>query len=337
MRRFIFSKPIPHVSARCPDAISFYLATKDLVLASGWHWLGYHYNSPWVDTNIWSFANLCVRAERRLSGLGIRYINELAHLGGPERDERRYEQMLQLFAEVFAIDRVLQMPWGDEAEFYFEPRGKNELRPDFRVECKAGKYNFEVKSPSLLTHQRLRAEASVQLPVRMKRELTNSVREKNPDALLPRDNPVKDFLVSADAKFSGFPRNSGANILVIVWDDFVYEPIGTLLSDFAGLLTNNSFYRSGDEAVIFENIDTVICVRHMNVFQEALAERPLPDGRADMFDLSHNPFAPNVFIRTPWGNACPQFIVERFGALMHDDERLHNIAEYRIPEYIFYV
>ena len=109
------------------------------------------------------------------------------------------------------------------------------------------------------------------------------------------------------------------------------------MSDFAGLLTNNSFFRSGDKAVIFENVDAVICVRHMNVFQEALAERPLPDNRTDMFELSRNPFTPNVFIPTPWGNACPQFILESFGALMHDDERLQTIAEYRMPEYIFYV
>jgi hypothetical protein len=325
------------VSAQCPDTIAFYLATKDLVQASGWHWLGYLYNLPWIDANMWRLANLCVRAERRLPGLGIRYINELAHLGGPERDERRYEQILQLFAEVFAIDRVLVMYWSDEAQFYFEPRGTNGLRPEFRVVDKDGAYNFEVKSPSLLAHQRLRAAASAQLPVRITKEFTTSVRMKSPDALLPRDNPIKDFLVSADAKFSGFPRDLGANILIILWDDFIYEPIGSLLSDFAGLLTSNSFHRSGEEAVIFENVDAVICVRQMNVFQEALAERALPDDRTDMFDLSHNPFTPNVFIPTPWGNACPQFILEMFGALMHDDERLQTIAEYRIPEYIFYV
>ncbi|MEP0190055.1 MAG: hypothetical protein ABJE00_06530 [Erythrobacter sp.] len=269
--------------------------------------------------------------------MGIRYINELAHLGGPERDERRYEQMLQLFAEVFSIDRVLVMPWGEEAQFYFEPKGKNGLRPEFRVVDKDGAYNFEVKSPSLLDHQRLRAATNVQLPVRITKEFTSSVQMEHPDALLPRDNPVKDFLISADAKFSGFPRKSGANILIIVWDDFIYEPIGSLLSDFAGLLTKNSFYRLAEEAVIFENVDAVICVRQMNVFQEALAERPLPDDRTDMFDLSDNPFTPNVFIPTPWGNACPQFILESFGALMHDDERLQTIAEYGIPEYIFYV
>jgi hypothetical protein len=269
--------------------------------------------------------------------LGIHYINQLAHLGGPERDERRYEQMLQLFAEVFAIDRVLVMPWGDEAQLCFEPQGTNGLRPEFRVVDKDGAYNFEVKSPSLLAHQRLRAGASVQLPVRITKEFTTSVQVKNPDALLPRDNPIKDFLVSADAKFSGFPRGSGANILVIVWDDFIYEPIGSLLSDFAGLLTSNSFYRLGEEAVIFENVDAVICARQMNVFQEALAQRPLPDNRTGMFDLSSNPFTPNVFIPTPWGNSCPQFILESFGALMHDNERLQTIAEYRIPEYIHYI
>ena len=336
-RRFALSKPIPHMHAQCPDTIAFYLAAKDLVLGSGWHWLRYLYKLPGPDANMLKFANLCVRAERRLPGLGVRYINELAHLGGPERDERRYEQMLQLFAEVFVISRILMMPWGDTAQFFFEPLGANRLRPEFRVVDIDGAYNFEVKSPSLLSHQRLRAAANVQLPVRITKEFTASVQMKNPGALLPRDNPVKDFLVSADQKFSGFSRDGGANVLVIVWDDFIYEPIGSLVSDFSGLLTGNSFYRLDGEAVIFENVDAVVCARQMNVFQEAFAERPLPDDRADMFDLSRNPLTPNVFIPTPWGNACPQFVLESLGALLHDDERLQTIAEYRIPEYIFYV
>lgn len=337
LRSLAISKPVPHVNAKCPDTVAFYLATRDLIQESGWHWLGYLYSLPWIDDNMWRFASLCVRAERKVPGLGVHYISEIAHLGGPERDERRYEQMLQLFAEVFAIDKVLMMPWGGEAQFYFEPKGSNGLRPEFRVVLENGAYNFEVKSPSLLAHQRRRASASVQLPVRITEEFTTSVTMNNPDALLPRDNPIKDFLVSADKKFSGFPRGAGANILIIVWDDFIYEPIGSLLSDFAGLLTSESFYKVDEKAVIFDKVDAVMCARQMNVFQEALAERPLPDDRADMFDLSRNPFTPNVFIPTPWGNAAPQFILDGFGALMHNDERLQTIAEYRIPEYIFYV
>lgn len=336
-RRFTLSPPVPHCSAKCPDTVTFYLAARDLVLQSGWHWLGYLYSSPHVNINLWKFANLCARAERKVPGLGLHYIKELGYLGGPERNERRYEQMLQLFAEVFAIDKILGMTWSSSAQFFFEPRGENGLRPEVRVVDGEDAYNFEVKAPSLLSHQRLRARASVQLPVRITQEFTTSVQLNNPDVLLPRDNPVKDFLVSADKKFAGFSRDTGANILIIVWDDFIYEPIGSLLSEFSGLLTSNSFHTSGGAPVIYENIDAVICARQMNVFQEALAERSLPDDRLDMFSLSRNPSTPNVFIPTPWGNACPTFISEGFGALMHDDERLQAIAEYRIPEYIFYV
>jgi hypothetical protein len=53
---------------------------------------------------------------------------------------------------------------------------------------------------------------------------------------LPRDNPVKDFLVSADAKFEHF-KETDANfigVLVIIWDDFIYEPISSLISESAG-------------------------------------------------------------------------------------------------------
>lgn len=331
------SPPVPHRKAKCPDTIAFYLAAKDFVVNSGWHWLTYLYSLPWVNRNLWRFAELCRNAERRVTGLGVRYITELAHLGGSERDEKRYEQMLQLFAEVFAIDKILVMEWSNTAKFLYEPKGDNGLRPEFRVIDGTEAYNFEVKAPSLLSHQRLRAKTSIQLPVRISKDFATSVKLKNPDAVLPRDNPVKDFLISGNEKFSGFSRAAGANVLIIVWDDFIYEPIGSLLSEFSGLLTSNSFYRQGGEPVIFENVDAVICVRQMNAFQEALAERPLPDDRWDMFELSRNPFTPNVFISTPWGNECPEFIRMGFGALMHDDERLHVIAEYRMPDCILYV
>lgn len=336
-RRAQISPPVPHVAAQCPDAVAFYLAAQDGVLAKDWHWLGYLYSIPIVNKDLWKFAQLCASAERVVPGLGVRYITELARLGGRERDELQYQQMLQLFAEVYAINRILLMPWSSCAHFHFEPRGKNGLRPEFQVVDGERIYNFEVKSPSLLLHQRRRGSSSVQLPVRITKEFTASVQLKNPDALLPRDNPVKDFLVSANEKFSGFPRGPGGNILVIVWDDFIYEPIGSLLSEFAGLLTPNSFHREGGEAVVYDFIDAVVCARQMNVFQEALAERSLPDDRRHMFDLSQNPYTPNVYIPTPWGEILPEHIREGFGALTHDDERLQVIAEYRMPEYIFYV
>lgn len=336
-RRFDLSKQIPHVAAGCPDAVAFYLATKDLIMERSWHWLQYLYNLPMADPNLLALANLCARAERQLPNLGVRYIKELAALGGAERNEHHYEQILQLFAEVLVINQILKMPWSGETSFMFEPAGTNGLRPDFCVVDRNGAYNFEVKAPSLLSHQRKRASAGAQIPIRTERELTAFLRQTHSNILLPRDNPIKDFLISAESKFSGFPRQSGANILVIVWDDFIYEPVGSLTSENAGLLTRNSFYRSGTDAVFFESIDAVFCFRHMNVFQEGLAERPLPDGRTNMFDLSRNPHTPNVFVPTPWGNTCPQFIIDGFGALRHDDERLQSSAEYRNPEYIFYV
>jgi hypothetical protein len=50
--------------------------------------------------------------------------------------------------------------------------------------------------------------------------------------LLPRDNPVKDFLLSADAKFAAFKAQhlTFTSALVIVWDDFIQEPRTCTLS-----------------------------------------------------------------------------------------------------------
>jgi hypothetical protein len=61
---------------------------------------------------------------------------------------------------------------------------------------------------------------------------------------------VKDFLVSAEAKFTIFEghRPNSLRLLFIIWDDFCNEPISALLSPVSGLLTEQSFHRGADGA-----------------------------------------------------------------------------------------
>jgi hypothetical protein len=82
---------------------------------------------------------------------------------------------------------------------------------------------------------------------------------------LPRDNPVKDFLVDADAKFKAFKSKADCTtVLVIVWDDFIYEPITALAHPKSGLLTANSFAKDANGSPMkFPNVDAVVLVRHL--------------------------------------------------------------------------
>lgn len=84
--------------------------------------------------------------------------------------------------------------------------------------------------------------------------------------MLPRDNPIKDFLISANEKFRIFKQSNAAflSTLVIVWDDFIYEPISAISPPQAGLFTENSFAKDDDgNPLKFEYVDCVIITRHL--------------------------------------------------------------------------
>lgn len=129
---------------------------------------------------------------------------------------------------------------------------------------------------------------------------------------LPRDNPVKDFLISADTKFAAFGADDRDfyGLLVVVWDDFIYEPITALIHPASGLLTENSFARTDDgHPLKFEHIDAILLVSHLQYLKWALAE----DGNTRPFHLSDQSFRWNVdparpaaYLETPHGRPMPQ-------------------------------
>jgi len=129
-------------------------------------------------------------------------------------------------------------------------------------------------------------------------------------ATLPRDNPVKDFLASANAKFAAFRQADPAfvGVLFIVWDDYVNEPIGALLNPASGLLTPNSFDRDENgEPRAYQSVDAVVVLRHQVQLQEGMANRlPLDErwhfldfGAADRFPFNALVVNPHCRNRLP--------------------------------------
>jgi hypothetical protein len=115
--------------------------------------------------------------------------------------------------------------------------------------------------------------------------------------------PTKDFLASADAKFEPFKAQGPCqSVLVIVWDDFIYEPITSLTSAPAkGLLTPQSFAKSADNVPLtFPHIDAVIVIRHLTYFIKAAREQPLVE-RSHAFDFGDDTALSNVLIPVPGG------------------------------------
>ena len=113
-----------------------------------------------------------------------------------------------------------------------EPSGTGSLRnPEFVVSTPEARVGVEVKAPALLAHEQQRSSNPLQAAARaLTPESLAAFSGDGQEVTLPRDNPLKDFLVNAEGKFAPFHRDDPDfyGLLVVVWDDFIYEPISAL-------------------------------------------------------------------------------------------------------------
>lgn len=309
------------------------------VLEREWHWFSYHVCFVPPHPFARSLVEACLDCEVKLPGLGRQLIRDIGRIGGVDRHEPHYDQLMQKLAEILVLRQLLWLPWPKGTTFEHEPRlTKKGKRPELRVAAPGQTYLFEVKAPALLEHQRQRATNSVQLPTRMfSRQLVERIAGEG-GLTLPRDNPVKDFLVDAEAKFAQFKAVGPAvSVLIIVWDDFIYEPITVLTQESCGLLTANSYHRTAlGDPVGYPNIDAVMLVRHLLYFKNAAADRALGD-REHAFDFGGESALPNVFVPLADGLTVPEFIRTGFRALPLDHTDLAHAAEYRPVEMVLWL
>jgi hypothetical protein len=196
-----------------------------------------------------------------------------------------------VLAELLIVHKALTFAWGNAQTFQYEPTiGASRKNPELVVETDRFSIGIEVKSPDVVKQNERRQQFPIQLPARsVLRDMVDASQ-----TLLPRDNPIKDFLISANQKFSEFKRINPnfVGILVIVGDDFIYETITALISPLSGLFTEKSFAKNPDGTIMrFENVDGVVVTRHLHPIIYGTQDRPLPDsyrhpidyGRVDEF------------------------------------------------------
>lgn len=311
------------------------LYASDEILALNWHWLAYFAAHLPPLPSMKALLESCIDCDAVIPGIGRSFIDRIAEAGSRQKNEEDYQAILQIFAEILSLRQAFHCRWTGSPRFEYEAKGSNGKRPELAVHAEGQRFLFEVKAPSLLVHQRQRATNGLQIPARTDLKQMAKMLLQGP-VTLPRDNPIKDFLISAEGKFAGFDDALGANILIIVWDDHIYEPITTLLNDETGLLTDRSYAKGKDgKSLTFPHIDAVILVRHLNYFQEGLAEKPLPD-RQHMFDFGGEAALPNVLIQTPWGRSVPSEIIETYRAVPHNNPALLKMAEYNQINFVLW-
>ena len=246
---------------------------------------------------------------------------------------------MQKLAELFVLRQLLGLDWPHGTAFEHKPAvTANGKRPELCVVTPERAYLFEVKTPSLLEHTEVCNRNPVQAPSRAFPQNLWKYLADGGGLTLPRDNPVEDFLMDADKKFGQFKAVSVyTSILVIVWDDHVYEPITILTHQECGLLTPSSYFTDTAGTVVqFSNTDAVILICHLNNIQNAAADRPLGD-RSHALDLGTVHDLPNVFIPIAAQLDFPALIRDGLRARPLDDSACQHASEYRPQDMVFWL
>lgn len=310
-------------------------------MVTSWHWYQYHFSM--LDRGIehpfaTSIIDALLNVEVKMPGYAKKAVDTLASHHGRDRFLPHYDLLKQFLAELYVVNHLASI--FPDARFLDEPTiGGSKKNPEITIETENYILGIEVKSPMLREHEEQRSTNPVQLPGRLEiaADLISDAGGKE-YVTLPRDNPVKDFLISANDKFEQFQEKveNFYGILVIVWDDYIYEPITSLVAQHSGLLTENSFARDEDGSPLkFLNINSIIVIRHLHQIRRAAGDQPLIDGKLHALDFGQQgEFPYNVVLHPPDVKQIPEEVIRAFHAV-ELNERLGS--EYRPQEYVMWI
>lgn len=322
--------------------------TVNLILSKvddvSWHWLSYHfqpYKKGYEHFLAAAIVDSCLRIEEHIPGFTEEFSTRLASLSGREKFLPHYEQIIQLLSELYVI-RHLVSSCPNGSEFIHEPKAEgSEKNPEIGITTQNKKLFFEVKCRQYIEHHNNRGSAAIEIPSRMDGilDLANSIKSEDETIVLPRDNVIKDFLISAESKFSCFKKEdpSALCILVIAWDDFAYEPISSLINNASGLLTERSFFKENDSAVQFGNIDGILITRISHQLVRSTRNELPVDGLRHPLDWGRkDEVLPKAFIPvSELADETEKYLCDLLEA--HHIKDLQHVADYRPQEFVFHV
>jgi hypothetical protein len=306
---------------------------------AAWHWFSYHFSKLPLRPLAKSIIDTCADCETKIPGLGSQFLKDLAAISGREKHLPDYEQLIQKLAELLVLRQLLMMGWPEGTTFQHEPAvAANGKRPELRVTTPTRSFLFEVKTPALLAHIENRNTNGFQAPGRALPQARLAGLVGDAGLTLPRDNPVKDFLIDSEKKFAQFKAvQDETSVLIIVWDDFIFEPITALKHEQCGLLTPNSYWKDAEGlAVQYPHIDAVVVIRHLTYLYRATREEALEE-RAHALDFGDEHALPNVFIPIGDPELVPQDIRLGLRAVDWDHPDLQRAADYRPKELVFWL
>lgn len=285
-----------------------------------WHFFKYHfnfYNGGLEHHLAKSIVDAVLDIENTIPEAGLDYLEKIACINDKPDETKHYDQLMQVLAELLVVHKAVTFDWGENTKLTYEPTAPGSAKnPELMITSEDVAILLEVKAPEFSKKHNERAEKSQQIPSRSQILQTVNVA----DTMLPRDNPVKDFLISANAKFEGFKKENPDfySVLVIVWDDFIYEPISALTSPQAGLFTENSFAKDEQgNRLTFPFVDCVIITRHLLLIKQGTRNEPLADVAQHPLDYGrHGEFPFKVYIKNPESSLeLPDKVIDCFQVL----------------------
>ena len=309
-------------------------------LTRKWHWFGYHLKK-YIAGKKTNFSSALISAllniDKYIVGYAKTQIDRMASINGREKYLPDYEQLMQICGEIYVINQVVNY-FQENAAYELEPHlAESRKNPELNVSLQKIVIGLEVKVPSLLKYQASRPDFGIQIMARHDGLLDIETFSKE-QVLLPRDNPVKDFLDLANQKFALFKKNAPnyVSILYILWDDFIQEPISALLTKPHGLFRENSFAKDKDNNILkFENVDYIFLDRFITNFQRDVAECPLLDGKGNFLQYGSSRNLPIPFMINPFTHPLQnEEIIECLQGVPIDD---CLGAEYEPLDFIFFM
>ena len=237
------------------------------------HYLDYHFKNETIFAR--DFIDFICILDTVSPGAAKNIIQRIGNVRGETTSN--YEQIVQALCElVIAKKFIEEFPREDGYHFLWEPTDTNEKNPEFMVTCKEWRILIEVKTPSLSDYNNKNRKAKAQLAGRlgpMKDSLQNLWGEKH--VALPLDNKIKDYLISAESKFSSFTKIDVPTygLLFICWGERMFEAITPLSNPACGYLSENSHLKNNGDIVKFPNVTSAIVTQHQVFIQLILAER----------------------------------------------------------------
>lgn len=285
----------------------------------GRHFLDFHFANH--NEFAQEFIELMCALEDLCPGAGCATVKRISSLRGEDR--ATYDQIVQALCELVIGKRFIEAFPADEGfKLHWEPTDMGKANPEFMLEGPEWRVLVEVKCPSLHDYETKNRTATQQLAARLPgvKDVLSNISGAEP--ALPLDNKLKDFLVSAERKFSSFGEVSVPTygLLVVCWTERMFEAVSPLSNQGCGLLTPASFYRKDEKVVQFTNVSGVITTQQQHFLQSALAGHRPSHLASDLDYGSYwepntpvNPaYSPNEFAK----RQLPKVIIDALEAVM---------------------